>query len=199
MKTDRSKTDKDGDCKDLVRKTRPDVRYPSPVGFRENFSPIGKMHGHLSKKSTKTMMSSPLVDAIAQGKSSAFKLVTSSETSVKTTKRRVLGAINSNIPITPRSPRTPEDSVSSARTKRVLDESVNSTAEAATRKRRCSKSLNAKSAFLQERKTKSADAIMTGRRPLPVFPSHTSIAGRRASYRPISAPILMVSLGHDHC
>lgn len=191
VKADRGKKDKGGECNNSVRKARPDVRYPSPVGFTENFSPIGKMHGHLTKKGTKTMMSSPLVDAITQGKSSAFKLVVSSDTSVKTSKRQVLGAIDANIPIPYRSPRTPENSVASIRTKRVWEESVNSTVEAATRKRKCSKSLNAKSAFLQERKTKSADAIMTGRRPVPVFPSHTSFAGRRISYRPISAPILM--------
>lgn len=196
VKADRSKNDKDGERKDYMGKTRLDARYPSPVGFSENFSPIGNMHGHLPKLSARTMMSSPLVDAISHGKSSAFKVVATTDASaVKTSKRQVLGAIDSNVPLPHRSPRTPEDSALPISTKRVLDDSANSSTGAATRKRRCSKSLNTKSAFSQERKTKSAEAILTGTRPLPVFSSHSSsFAGLRSSYRPISAPILMVSL-----
>lgn len=73
--------------------------------------------------------------------------------------------------------------------KRLLEESTVSSNNATARKRKCSKSLGAKSAFLKERKTKSADAIVTG---IP-RPFGNCLSPISQLCRPISAPTLTVS------
>nr|XP_039258732.1 LOW QUALITY PROTEIN: M-phase inducer phosphatase 3-like [Styela clava] len=180
--------EKENEAPSSRRISRHRTAVPNPMLASPSFSPIGTGKTFTRpRQGVYNMMSSPLVSAFSHGKSSAFKPVSPLDVKPQT-KRRVLGTIDDNIPVASLSPKQP---MKIGGIKRLLDDSTSSSVITVARKRKCSKSLNAKKAFLQERKTKSADAIMTGR-PLPMFAIEASpVSSRSFLCRPISAPLLM--------